>query len=333
VDFTQLIDLAGERIGGAAILANDEFFAPKESLVRPDPAVWREGEYTERGKWMDGWETRRRRTPGYDWCVVRLGCPGIIRGVIVDTSYFTGNFPESCSLDACAVEGVPDAAQLAEGDVSWTEILPRSPLQGDARNAFSITARDRFTHVRLNIFPDGGVARLRIHGIVTPDWPRLARPGMQLDLAAIENGGLAVTASDMFYGNPQNMLLPGPSLGMKDGWETKRRRGPGNDWVVVRLGARGTLRRIVVDTSHFKGNAPGACSLEACAAAIGSLPGDDAAWHELVAMTRLQPHAVHEFLEDVRDIGPMTHVRLNIFPDGGVARLRLYGELASGPWR
>jgi allantoicase len=273
---------------------------------------------------MDGWETRRRRVPGYDWCILRLGCAGIIRGVVVDTSYFTGNYPESCSIDACAVDGVPDPTRLAS-DANWTEILARTPLQGDTRNTFRVRSDDRFTHVRLNVFPDGGVARLRVHGVVAPDWARLARPDVELDLAAVEHGGFAIAASDMFYGNRQNLLLPGPSLLMSDGWETKRRRGPGNDWVVVRLGARGEVRRIIVDTSHFKGNAPGACSLDVADSTGADVPQS---WSELVARTPLQPHTVHQFLDELRAIGPVTHVRLNIFPDGGVARLRVYGVIA-----
>ncbi|MGH7553365.1 MAG: allantoicase [Longimicrobiales bacterium] len=324
VNFADLVDLAAERLGGAAILANDEFFAAKENLLKASAPVWREGEYTERGKWMDGWETRRRRSPGHDWCIVRLGLPGIIHGIVVDTSWFTGNYPESCSIEACAIEGVPQPAKLAEDDVAWREILPRSTLEGNTPNAFSIDAPERFTHLRLNIFPDGGVARLRVHGVVMPDWAERARPGVEVDLGALENGGLAVAASDMFYGNRQNLLLPGPALGMSDGWETKRRRGPGNDWVIVRLGARAELRRIVVDTSHCKGNAPGACSLDACDT-TDAVPSSDARWVELVARTRLEPHTVHELGGEVRDVGAITHVRLNVFPDGGVARLRLFG--------
>lgn len=328
MDFTELIDLASERLGGAALLANDEFFAPMDNLVRHARPVWREGEYTERGKWMDGWETRRRRSPGHDWCILRLGLPGTIHGVVVDTAHFTGNYPESCSLDACAVAGVPDAHTLAQDRAAWTTILPRAPLQGDTRNAFAIEDRGRWTHVRLNIFPDGGVARLRVHGVVAPDWPRVSGGAAAIDLAAVEHGGVAVAASDMYYGNRQNLLLPGPALGMHDGWETKRRRGPGHDWVVIRLGARGTLARVVVDTSHFKGNAPGQCSLDGCDAGGARVPDAATPWRELVPRTTLRPHAVHE-LEPSGQIGPVTHVRLNVFPDGGVARLRLFGTLAT----
>jgi allantoicase len=317
-DFTDLTDLAAERLGGAVLAANDEFFAPKENLLKAAEPVFREGEYTDVGKWMDGWETRRRREPGYDWAIVRLGLPGIPRGVVVDTRHFRGNYPESCSIEASAVDGYPAPAELAGAD--WTEILPLSPLQGDSRNTFSIQKDvGRVTHLRLNIYPDGGVARLRVHGEVVPDWERLARRG-EIDLAGAENGGQVLACSDMFFGNRHNLILPGPSLGMHDGWETKRRRGPGHDWAIVQLGRRGRLQRAEVDTSHFKGNAPGSCILE-------GRDGDLADWREILPRMPLRPHTRHLFDELAAD-GPFTHVRLNIYPDGGVARLRLFGGLA-----
>jgi allantoicase len=323
MEFTSLIDLASERLGGAVLLANDEFFAPKENLIRASAPEWREGEYTERGKWMDGWETRRRREPGHDWCIIRLGRAGRIRGVVVDTSWFTGNYPESCAIEGCAIEDVSAERTLADGDVAWTEVLPRSPLRGDGRNEFEVRSEQRFTHLRFSIFPDGGVARLHVHGEVLPDWPRILRGGGEVDLGALEHGGRVVSCSDMHYGNPQNMLMPGQPAGMHDGWETKRRRGPGHDWAIVRLGAPGTIRRVVVDTSHFKGNAPGSCTVEATRS--DDEAADAAAWRTLLPQTPLMPHTVHDFVGDVSDAGLVTHVRLNIHPDGGVARLRLFG--------
>jgi allantoicase len=322
-DFTDLVDLAAERLGGAVLSANDEFFAPKDNLLKAGEAVWVEGKYTDVGKWMDGWETRRRRDPGHDWCVIRLGLPGLLRGVVVDTAHFRGNYPESCSLEACAVEGYPAPDELK--GVAWTEILPRSPLQGNSKNPFPIEKEiGRVTHLRFNIYPDGGVARLRVHGEVVPDWARLTRHGGEIDLAAVENGGLVVSCSDMFFGNRHNLILPGPPLGMHDGWETKRRRGPGHDWATVRLGARGVLHRVEVDTSHFKGNAPGSCSIE------GS-DGDLDSWREILPSSPLRPHTLHRF-DQVTDAGQITHARLNIYPDGGVARLRLFGT-SSGDTR
>src|SRR5258706_12886673 len=247
--FTDLPDLAAERLGGAVLVANDEFFAPKESLLKLAPAVWKESEYTDRGKWMDGWETRRRREPGHDWCVVRLGMPGIIRGVVVDTAFFRGNFPESCSLYACELDDPLDLPALETA--TWTNILPRAQLRGDAKNVFTIGYEQRFTHVRLDIFPDGGVARLRVHGEVVPRWDRLRAHGGPIDLAALEHGAVVETCSDMFFGSRNNLIKPGPSRSMADGWETRRRRGPGNDWAIIRLAAPGSIDELEIDTTHF----------------------------------------------------------------------------------
>src|SRR5215469_5349085 len=190
-DFTQLADLAAERLGGAVLEASDEFFAPKQNLLKESKPVFIEGKFTDRGKWMDGWETRRRRTPGYDWCVLRLGLPGILRGVVVDTSFFKGNYPEQFSLEACDLGGQPtyknEAKRLKDGGTRWIEVLPQTALKGDAQNSFAVTNEQRFTHVRLKIYPDGGVARLRLHGEVVPDGQRISRG--EIDLVAVEHGG------------------------------------------------------------------------------------------------------------------------------------------------
>ena len=314
--FLDLVDLASERLGGAVVAANDEFFAPKENLIKPGPAVWREGEYTERGKWMDGCETRRRRDSGdHDWCMLRLGVRGAVRGVDVDTSFFTGNYPESCALDACDLPAAASPDDLLRA--AWVEILPRTLLAGDSHNVVALEGAPPATHLRLRIFPDGGVARLRAYGDVAADWVRLRRQG-DVDLAAAAHGGVVVACSDMFFGSRHNLIMPGDATHMGDGWETKRRRGPGHDWTIIRLGTAGTIRRIEVDTRHFKGNAPGACSLDA------STDGHD--WRDLVATTPLQPHARHTFEDHVHALGDVTHVRFNIFPDGGVGRLRVYGR-------
>ena len=324
--FTDLVNLAAERLGGAVLSANDEFFAPKEALLRTAAPVWKENEYTDRGKWMDGWETRRRRSPGHDWCLIRLGLPGIVRGVVVDTTFFRGNYPEHCELDSCAVDGVPDPATLADDtSLRWHVLVPRSPLAGDTRNHFEVRASDRVTHVRFRIHPDGGVARLRIHGDARPA-PVMLAAGRTLDLAAMEHGGFVVVCSDMFFGHRQNLILPGRSTHMGDGWETRRRRGPGHDWTIVRLGARGELRRIELDTDHFKGNAPGSCSLDYVEGnrAAGAEIVESREWRLLLPETPLQPHARHVW--DLPARVTATHVRPNIFPDGGVARLRLLGR-------
>ncbi|HEY0137060.1 MAG TPA: allantoicase [Nannocystis sp.] len=317
-EFRGLIDLAAAAYGGVAILANDEFFAEKDNLLRAHAAVWKEHEYTDRGKWMDGWETRRRREPGYDWCIVRLGLPGVIRGVVVDTAYFRGNFPAECSIEACTLTGFADLTTSIDSATEWTEILPRSPLRGHTQNEFAIAADARFTHVRLNIFPDGGVARLRVHGEVRPDWKTLTRHGGLVDLAAVEHGGWSEACSDMFFGARQNLIGPGRPFNMSDGWETRRRRGPGHDWNIVRLGAPGIIRRLEIDTTHFRGNAPGRVMVEA--------QGEDGEWRVLLPETKTQPHTRHFFEEALRVLGPVNRVRLNVYPCGGVARLRAWAE-------
>jgi allantoicase len=322
--FTDLIDLASERLGGRVIAANDEFFAPKEALLKPAAPEWREGAFTERGKWMDGWETRRRRTPGHDWAIIKLGAPGVVRGVVIDTTWFTGNYPERASIDATSVDGTPSAEALAGVDAKWEPLLTETQLKGNTTNELEVENGRRFTHIRLNIFPDGGVARLRVHGDVIPSEDLFGR-GREVDLAAMENGGFVISCSDMHYGHRQNLILPGRSTHMADGWETKRRRGPGHDWSIVRLARRGILTRIELDTDHFKGNAPGSCMLEAADIVDigGRFDADKVEWRQIVAGSPVQPHERHRF--DISELTTATHVRLNIYPDGGVARLRLFG--------
>jgi len=332
MDLTDLVDLAAERLGGSVLAANDEFFAPKEQLLDPAPPVFIDGKYTDRGKWMDGWETRRRREPGYDWCIIRLGAAGRVRGVVVDTSFFRGNYPAECSIQGCEIEGYPSTAEVLDRS-DWKGVLPRVGLAGDTQNRFAVDAPSRVTHLRFNIFPDGGVARLRTYGDVLPDWPRLLRRP-EIDLAAVEHGGLVLACSDMFFGPRHNLIMPGLARDMSDGWETRRRRVPGHDWVIVRLGAPGTLHRIEVDTSHYKGNAPGSCWLEATrtddysADALTDAIRASLVWQDVLARTPLLPHTRHVF-EDVRP-ADATHVRFNIHPEGGVARLRLFGSVAPG---
>jgi len=327
-EFTELIDLLAERLGGAALLASDEFFAPKENLVRASEPEFLPDAYTERGKLMDGWESRRKRTPGFDWCILRLGAPGIVRGVVVDTAFFRGNFPESCSLEACSIAGQPSLEALASPQTSWIEILPRSAVRGDAKNEFRVEAPWSFTHLRLNIFPDGGVARLRVHGEPLPDWKRISRASGELDLVALENGGRVLATNDRFFGSAHNLLMPGASTHMGDGWETRRRRGPGFDWAIARLGLRGLVQRVELETTHFKGNFPDSCSLEACwapEATLEQLSGGSVNWRELLPRQKLLAHTKHVFEAELSAHADASHVRLNIFPDGGVARLRLFG--------
>jgi allantoicase len=299
-------DLAGRALGGSVIFANDELFAERENLIKPEDPEFRPHTFGHKGQIMDGWETRRRREPGSDAAIVRLGCGGVVRKVVVDTSYFTGNYPPEVSVEACGAEGYPSPAELAEA--SWTTLVPRSAVAGDARNEFEVEPGRRATHVRLTMFPDGGVARLRVYGEPVPD-PRLLPA--TIDLAALENGAVVTGCSNMFYSSPANLLLPGQARVMGDGWETSRRRDQANDWVEVRLACAGSVEVVELDTSHFVGNAPGWASL-------GSDSGD------LLPRTALQPDTRHRFAVPG---GPVTgQVRLDIYPDGGMARLRVTGK-------
>jgi allantoicase len=330
-EFTRFVDLASERLGGRVVAANDEFFAPKENLLKHAKPVFIEGKYTDKGKWMDGWETRRRRTPGCDWCIVRLGLPGMLRGVVVDTSFFTGNYPAQFSLEGCDLGGSApyrdEKKKLAAAATHWQEILPETVLKGDALNPVAVEQAGRYTHVRFKIYPDGGVARLRLYGEVLPSAAGIAK--RELDLAAIENGGRVIATSDQFYSEPLNLLRPGRSKIMSDGWETRRRRGPGHDWAIVKLGVAGKIQRVEVDTAHFKGNFPDSCSIEVCeaeGAAAEESRLSDASWRQLLPRVPLQANRSHTFRRQLQEVGAATHVRLNIYPDGGIARFRVFGR-------
>jgi allantoicase len=327
-DFLRLPDLASARLGGRALAANDEFFAPKENLVLDAAPVFDPARYTDRGKWMDGWETRRRRDPGHDWCVVRLGVPGVVRGVVVDTAHFRGNHPRSASIDAARLASDPERWE----DVEWSSVVPDSMLAGDTRNAFPVSNERSWTHVRLSIVPDGGVARLRVHGEAAPDWELVSRTERSggVEVASIPRGGLVIACSDEFFGAPNHLLLPDEAEGMWDGWETRRRRDPGHDWVIVRLGRRVRVERVEVDTRHFKGNYPESARVEAIDATDATpaqLTAEGGTWREVVPRRPLRPDVAHVL--EPPELSPLdaTHVRLSIFPDGGVARLRVRGTL------
>lgn len=324
--FLECVDLASEKVGGKVLFANDEFFAEKENLLKDGRGVFIPDKYTEFGKWMDGWETRRKRVPGYDYCLVRLGMPGVICGFTVDTNHFTGNFPEFCSLEATTCE---DEKKLETA--TWTQLVCKSRLKGGSENFFAVDNLTRFTHVRFNIFPDGGVARLRVHGIVKPDWKKLSQVG-EIDLGAIENGATVAACNDMFFGPKENLILPGRAKNMGEGWETRRRRGPGHDWIVVKLGTPGLLTKIEVDTNHFKGNFPDTCMIEA-AFIEDDVSKDpeflrrDHTWYEVLPRTKLTADTRHFFEGELKKInGKVNFVRLNIYPDGGISRLRLFGK-------
>jgi allantoicase len=353
VPFTELPDLAVRTLGGSVVYANDELFAERENLITAAPAVFAPATFGPKGQVYDGWETRRRRERGHDHAIVRLGAAGIIHGVVVDTSFFTGNYPPEVSVEATGAEGFPSPADLAGAD--WVTLVPRSPAKGDARNTFEVSDPHRYTHVRLSIYPDGGVARLRVHGEVVPD-PRFLTG--TLDLAAAENGGTISGCSDMFYSSAAHLIAPGRARTMGEGWENARRRDDGNDWVSVRLALPGRIRYAELDTSLFVGNAPGWARLSGTGpgadtgsgfgpggrmgpgaeagpgpapeagpgpgARAGAGAGSGEEWFDLLPRTRLQPDTQHRFRLAGSPV--VAAARLDVYPDGGMARLRLWGE-------
>jgi allantoicase len=321
------VDLANPRIGAKAIYATDEFFAPLERLLDPAPAVFVPGKYDANGKWMDGWETRRKRTSGHDWAIVRLGRRGRIAGFDVDTSHFTGNYAPAISIEG-TLSASDDANALKQA--AWTPLLAATSLRGDSHHFLEIVSAGVWSHLRVHIYPDGGVARLRVYGQVVGAFEG-GDANAPHDLIALENGGRAVAWNDAHFGAAANLLLPGRGIDMGDGWETRRRREPGNDWCLIALGAPGVVEKIDVDTAHFKGNYPDRCSIQAARVDGGSersLIAQSMFWPVLLPEQKLSMDAEHHFAKEIAALGPITHIRLNIFPDGGVSRLRLWGRRA-----
>eukprot|EP00301_Raphidiophrys_heterophryoidea_P019772 c4626_g1_i1.p1 GENE.c4626_g1_i1~~c4626_g1_i1.p1 ORF type:complete len:389 (-),score=87.18 c4626_g1_i1:212-1378(-) len=377
--FGKYVDLACDVFGTKVIFATDEFFANAALMFQKEPPVFINDKYTEFGKWMDGWESRRKRTEGHDWCIVKLGLPGLIRGFEVDTSFFTGNFAPAVSIQAIALDPAPtlssgrstDPECVTPGEMgscateaefqaisalkseNWGEVLAMTPLQpgvpSTARHFFlpSQSQTARVTHIRVNIFPDGGVARLRVFGEVSRDWSSFPKD-QSVDLASAINGASICSFSDAHFGKPSNLLGPGRAPNMGDGWETGRKknrpfilqRGADNmidfagnsDWSVIKLATKGTVTNIEVDTNHFKGNFPESCTIDACVfeesdSAMDPDPHNEALWKPLLNRTKLQAHA-QAYFQPVESAGPITHVRLTIYPDGGISRLRLNGVVA-----
>lgn len=319
----KLIDLALEENGGRTLLVSDDFFAPKENLLKLGRGVFIADKYTDRGKWMDGWESRRKRTDGHDWCILRLGKPGVIKELDIDTNHFVGNFPSGASVEACTMSKFSRINEIINNG-NWVEILSKVELKGDSQNLFKIQIEQSFTHLRLNIYPDGGVARFRVFG--NPN-NKIDNNDELEDFALSKNGGEMITCSDMHFGNMKNLIKPTTSIDMSDGWETKRRRGLGCDWSILKLASSCTIERVIVDTLHFKGNFPDSCSIEGCYSLEknnNSILNPKIEWTELLPYTKLAGNQENIF--NINNESTVSHIRFNIYPDGGVSRLRILGR-------
>ncbi len=317
------IDLAQPRLGTEVVHATDDFFAPKERLISPESPIFVPDKFDDHGKWMDGWESRRRRGGGYDYCVIRLGCRGIVKGIDIDTSHFTGNYPPEASIEMCVSDRYnPDTEDI------WYPLVERRPLGGNSHHLIGVDSQSPISHLRLNIFPDGGVARLRVFGVITPDWHQVP-PGEAIDLAAMVHGGRPIACNDEHFGSLANLIAPGKGINMGDGWETRRRREPGHDWGILALGAPGIIEQVLIDTAYFKGNYPDRFYLQGM-----FVEGDPAKidlkaaeeWPVLLEEQKLEMDREHLFSTQINRHAPINAVRLNIIPDGGVSRLRLFGR-------
>ena len=335
VSFTGLVDLLAAQLGGRVIGCSDEYFAEAENLIQPGRGVFIPEKVTDRGKWMDGWESRRKRIEGYDWCVLQLGAVGRVLGLDIDTHHFNGNHPQFASVEG--LNAPPNAPLESLATMHWHELLSQMPLRADSQNLFAANDVGPVSHLRLNIFPDGGVARFRAFGRVLSDWQereldadseRHVAPEL-VDLAALKNGALALVCSDARFSPMNNLLMPGRAANMGGGWETRRTRGPNVDWVLIQLGARGRASVVEIDTNHFKGNFPDRCSIEVIdapdARVSDLIVSED--WHTILPESKLSAHSRH-FFEDLPSV-TASHVRLNIIPDGGVSRLRVWGTRES----
>ena len=319
------VNLASAKLGATAISCSDDFFAPMARMLKDQAPIFIDGKYDDHGKWMDGWESRRKRTAGHDWCIVKLAKPGVIHGIEIDTTHFTGNYPPAASIDACSTSDAPNEK------TKWRELVAQSALSGDSQYQYAIDDAEICTHVRVNLYPDGGIARLRVYAEPKVRWDDLA-PGELVDLAAALNGGVALACNNEHFGTMGNLLTPGRGADMGDGWETRRRREPGNDWVVIALARAGKIKRIEIDTAHFKGNYPDRCGIQAAhleLVNLNSIDADSQAWRELLPQVKMEADHEHVFVDEITGSDLVTHIRLNIYPDGGVSRLRLFAELSA----
>jgi allantoicase len=340
--FPGLIDLASEALGGRALACSDDFFAAMQNMLKASAAAFDPHAYTDRGKEMDGWESRRKRVPGHDHCIIELGCAGLVVGFDIDTSFFLGNHPPYASVEGLFAPKGTDVERLQS--MAWRELLAQSPLSPGTHNVFVASSDEPVSHLRLNIYPDGGVARFRAYGRAQPDWSRAAIDAEALaqlpasmaasdwvDLAAITSGGISVACSDAFYGPTNNLLLPYPAENMGGGWETRRRRTLGADWIIFRLGARGTPRMLELDTHFNKGNSPARCSLELLDAPVTTRITElvaSSAWRQVSPELEVQPHARNFYWAELDARAAGTFLRLNVIPDGGMSRVRMWGTRA-----
>ena len=318
-----LVNLASPKMGTKILAFSDDFFGEVTRMLNDKDPIFIEDKYDNHGKWMDGWESKRRRDGGNDWAILKLGSSGIISKIEIDTSYFTGNFPPFFSLEGIYSETEPNK------DSNWKSLIAKTNLVGDCKNNFEINLKEKFNFVRLQIFPDGGVARIRLFGEVKYNWDRFNNEEI-IELSSLKLGGSILAYNNAHYGDVSALLSEGRGKTMGDGWETRRRREPGNDWIIIKLAHKGNIEKIEIDTAHFKGNYPDRASIQAISIdkniTTKDLIQSSENWDVILDETKLTADNIHEYEINSNSKAEATHIRLNIYPDGGVSRLRIFGK-------
>ena len=319
-----LIDLAQSRLGSKVVFKTDDFFASANRIINPLPPVFKEGVFDSHGKWMDGWETRRKRKKGHDYLIVKLGKPGRISKVNIDTSFFDGNQPTQISLEACF-----DVKNIPNTKIKWNTILNRKKTKANSHHLFSIKSKNVYSHVKLNIFPDGGVARLRIYGSIETNKVKFSKK--IINLASVLSGASILACNNEHFGKAENILAPGIGKNMGDGWETRRSRGKNFDWLILKCASQGKISNIQIDTHHFKGNYPDKCSIQAALLngnhSSKNIANKSKKWKYLLNKVKLYADKKHTFQNKLMKNQKVNYIRINIYPDGGISRVRAYGKV------
>ena len=317
------VNLAERKFGSKIIYKTDEFFGAANRILNSTKPVFKEGVYDKHGKWMDGWETRRKRKKGHDFLIIKLGRPGKIFNVDIDTSYFSGNQPSLASLEACLSKKNPTKK------TTWEIILNKKKLGPDRNHNFKINNHSTFNFIKLNIFPDGGVARIRLNGIV--DLEKINLSGKNVNLSSILNGSTIVGCNNEHFGKAENVLSPGTGVNMGDGWETRRSRGKNFDWIIIKFGKPGIIDRLEIDTHHFKGNYPESLTVQSAFITdktnSNKLLANSKNWKTFLEKTKLKPHKKHLFKSKINKKNKINCLKINIFPDGGISRIRAFGKV------
>jgi allantoicase len=313
-----IIDLAQPRLGSSVVYCTDDFFAKASRIISPSDPVFIANKFDNNGKWMDGWESRRKRTKGNDYLVLKLGRAGRIRKVLIDTAHFNGNQPDQFSLLATSDSDYKKA--------KWVTLIKPSKAKPASKHFFNINNNTTFKFVKLNIFPDGGVARLRIYGEIDTSLLHISKNKV-VNLSSLENGASIFACNNEHFGQSENILAKGKAKNMGDGWETRRRRGPGYDWVIIKC-LNGYVKNFEISTHHFKGNYPAQFSLQGIkclgkGSVINKMLLSSKNWKNLISLSKLKAHKVHKFT--VSNKVQVNYLKLNIYPDGGVSRVKALG--------